>query len=325
MKKLTFILVIFSMMHIHEQVIAQNFEPSGKPLLKLFSNFHSTFSDGESLSAFELQRAYIGYQYDFSPNWSAKANLDIGNPGVGRHEMSAYIKNAFAKYSKDRLSVEFGLISTKQFKVQEKFWGYRYIEKSFQDGYKFNSSADLGASVSYEFSDAFSADLIIANGEGYKRVEADSVLRTGIGVTLTPIKNLTVRGYTDWMKDDINQQSYAAFIGYQLDALSVGVEYNLQQNNRMREGHDFSGVSFYSTFQLKKAKLFARFDHLASAKVGNATEGWNIERDGQLILAGFEFSPVRGVKFAPNYRGWFPKDATQKNANSIYINCEIKF
>ncbi|MCL3779443.1 hypothetical protein EMN47_03480 [Prolixibacteraceae bacterium JC049] len=302
-----------------------NFQPSGKPFAKLFGNFHSTFSDGENASAFELKRAYLGYEYKFSPNWSAKANFDIGNPGVGKHEMAAYIKNAYAKYQKDGFKLEFGMISTKQFKVQEKFWGYRYIEKSFQDAYKFNSSADLGIAATYQFSKSFSADIIIANGEGYKKIEGDSILRTGIGATFTPVKGLTLRGYTDFMKDDATQTSYTAFVGYQVNNFSIGAEYNLQQNNRMREGHDFSGVSFYSTLRLEKVKLFARFDNLTSEKVENATEGWNVGRDGQLILAGFEFSPIRGIKVAPNYRGWNSKANNQKFASSFYLNCEIKF
>lgn len=41
--------------------------------------------------------------------------------------------------------------------------------KSFQDEYKFGSSADLGVSVAYKFNKVVSADVIVANGEGYKK------------------------------------------------------------------------------------------------------------------------------------------------------------
>ena len=112
----------------------------------------------------------MGYEYNFSTEWYGKVVLDVGNPGAGKHEMAAFLKNAYMEYEKDKLAVSFGLISTTQFKVSEKIWGLRYIEKSFQDAYKFNSSADLGFNIDYTFSDFISADFSIINGEGYKKI-----------------------------------------------------------------------------------------------------------------------------------------------------------
>ena len=83
-----------------------------------------------------------------------------------------------------------GLITTTQFKVQEDFWGKRYVMKSFQDEYKFGSSADLGGFGSLQFNKVVSADVILANGEGYKKVQVKDGLQYGAGVTLTPVKSL---------------------------------------------------------------------------------------------------------------------------------------
>lgn len=43
--------------------------------------------------------------------------------------------------------------------------------KSFQDEYKYGSSADLGFSVKYNFHSMLATDFIIVNGEGYKKVQ----------------------------------------------------------------------------------------------------------------------------------------------------------
>ncbi len=62
------------------------FEPSGKPTFRIFSNYHSSFSDGETLNAFEITRAYLGYNHHFSPNWDGSLVFDVGNPEDGGGE-----------------------------------------------------------------------------------------------------------------------------------------------------------------------------------------------------------------------------------------------
>ena len=54
---------------------SEEFKPSGKPFVTIFSNVHSKITDGETATAFELSRLYLGYEYSFSPNFSAKANF----------------------------------------------------------------------------------------------------------------------------------------------------------------------------------------------------------------------------------------------------------
>ncbi len=303
----------------------KEFQPSGKVLLNVFSNFNTSFSNGTNASAFALDRVYFGYQYHFSENLTGKLNLDIGNPESGKLEMVAYIKNAYVEYSNQRLSAFFGLISTTQFKVQEGFWGYRYIEKSFQDAYKLGSSADLGLSIAYEFTDWLSADGIIVNGEGYKKVQADNDFRAGAGVTLTPIKGLILRGYFDAMSSVNAQTTLATFAGYKNKVFSLGAEYNQQQNVGKVGGRTLSGVSAYATVKpVKNIQVFARFDQLGSNPMEGASENWNISNDGSLIMAGIEYQPVKGVKLAPNYRLWSSADGQTPARHQIFLNLELK-
>ncbi len=299
----------------------EEFKPGGKPFMKVFSNYHATFSDGESASAFELTRVYLGYEYAFSKNFSAKANFDIGDPGNGsKLQMTAYIKNAYLKYKENNFTVNFGLIGTTAFSLQEGFWGNRYVEKSFQDKYGFNSSADLGASVSYKFCDEFSADVIVVNGEGYKKLQADSAMRYGIGATIKPVEKLTGRVYYDFSSKETTLSSIATFIGYEAESFSVGAEYNKQLNHGFAEGHDLDGTSFYANYKAsKKVKLFARYDNISSKS------DWNLSKDGQLYIAGVEIAPVKGVKIAPNFSGWSPADDSKAFTSTFILNFEFKF
>lgn len=304
----------------------EEFKPNGKPLALIFADFNSAFNDGETSKSFNITRAYLGYEYNFSEQIYAKVVLDVGDPKIGAFDRVAYLKNAYVQYSTGNLKAYFGLISTTQFKTSEKIWGYRYIEKSFQDAYKFNSSADYGLNLVYEFSDFISADFSIINGEGYKVLENDDYLRPGLGITVNPVKDITARVFVDNMGDEVKQQSLATFLAYTGDKLTVGAEYNYQKNMGMEDGHDIFGTSIYASFKPSdQMKIFGRFDDLGSETLEGEDDPWQLSKDGQLFMAGLEFSPVKGVKVAPNYRLWNAADAAVENTSYLYLNVELKF
>ena len=146
------------------------FKPSGKPFVKIYTDFQRNFSNGKGRSLFAVTRAYLGYKYAFSKHFSTKVNLDVGNPGFGKLQMTAYLKNAYVQYNKNGLTARLGLIDTYIFHLQENIWGKRYLFKSFQDRYGFGPSADLGVSIAYQLNSFVSVDISILNGEGYKKI-----------------------------------------------------------------------------------------------------------------------------------------------------------
>lgn len=308
------------------------FKPNGKPIIRVFSNAHTTFTgstataDASNAAGFEVARVYLGYEHHFSQDFTGTVIYDVANPGVGGLQMTAYLKNAFLNYKHNDLSVNFGMLPTTQFKVQEDFWGNRYIEKVFQDKYGFASSADLGASVAYNFSKYVSADLAITNGEGYKKVQTDTKFRTALGLTINPVKQLTIRGLADLMGQGTSQTMYAGFVGYKGTKFSLAGEYNYQKNNGFVNGNNWYGTSFYGSADLsKKAKFFARYDDLKSNTPAGKTAAWDLGKDGQLYMLGFEYALTSGVKISPNYSGWKPADNTKAFASTFMLNCDIKF
>ncbi len=303
----------------------QSFKPHGKPSIRIFSNYHTTFADGETEKAFELTRVYLGYEYFFSKNFSGKVIYDVGDPETGKHQLAAFVKNAELEYTTNKLSVNFGMISTTNFKVQENFWGYRYLLKSFQDEYRFAPSADLGVSVSYRFANWVNADFSVYNGEGYKKLDSDNILKSVVGLTLQPVTGLTVRGVYDRMGRNSCQHSWSGFVGFTAKKINVGAEYNYQENHCIVEAYEWSGPSFYATFiASEKIKLFARFDQFSVKNAIGATTG-SPSSDGQLFLAGIEYVPVKGIKLAPNFRQWSPANSSLPGLTSILFNCEVNF
>jgi hypothetical protein len=318
------LLIIVTGIKAQEATTTEEFVPSGKPSVRIFTNAHSTFIDGYNTSAFQIQRAYFGYSHNFSENFSTKIILDVGDPGIGKLQMTAFLKNAELTYKKNKFTSKIGVIGLYGFKLQEKHWGYRYLYKSFQDEHRFGSSADLGVSFAYKFSNAISVDLMILNGEGYKVIQTDDTYKGAFGVTITPVKNLNIRAYYDLMSKEVAQQTLALFAGYKADKFKIGAEYNYQKNHFIIEDHDFSGASIYSTVSVaNKFNIFGRFDNLTSTTIEGDTDPWNISKDGQQYILGFEYNPVKGVKIAPNFQGWSPNKNDSAFEASIYLNIQI--
>ncbi len=300
-------------------------EPKGKAIVQVFGNFHTGFGAENDDRGFELERSYFGYEYNFGNGLSAKAVMDIGKSSdVSDYQRIAYIKNAMVTWKKGGLTLNGGLISTTQFNFQEKFWGYRYIMKSFQDEYKFGSSADLGISAAYKFADWVSADAIIVNGEGYKKIQKNDGLNYGLGVTLTPVKGFQIRLYgglnesgEDNKKDIAN---LAAFVGYKHEKFTIGAEYNQMWNASYTDGADQNGYSIFASAKLSKiADIYARFDDLYSKN------DWNIKKDECAAILGAQFKLGKYVKIAPNFRMSMPKTEGVKNGYSAYVNCYFGF
>ena len=183
-------------MTLHAEEDDDEEKAEGQVIIKLMGDFHTGFGSKNKERGFDIEANQLGYEYEFKNGFSAKAVLYVGkaadNSGSQR---VVYIKQAFATWEKNDFTLKVGIIPTRQFRYQEKFWGHRYIMKSFQDEYKFGSSADLGLSVDYEFADWISADATIVNGEGYKKLQINAGLNYGVGVTLTPVKGLKFRLY----------------------------------------------------------------------------------------------------------------------------------
>lgn len=321
---LLFLSFILLSVNSFSQETNDEFKAYGKPFIKIYTNYHSTFTGGDASREFEIQRAYFGYQYYLSDKISGVLTLDVGDPKVGDLEMTAYLKTAYIQYKNNGLTAMMGMIGLYQFKMQENLWGGRYLYKSFMDEYKFGPSADLGAFVAYSPNDFISLDLTIANGEGYKKIESDSILKYSAGITLSPLKGLDFRASYDYMGKDSAQQTMAFYLGYTLEKLRFGAEYNVQYNHKMADGEDLTGLSFYGSYSSEKARFFARYDNLSSATLEGETDPWHYGSDGQAIITGVEFNPVKGLLITPNYEGWIPADGGDIS-HGAYLSLEIKF
>ncbi len=301
-------------------------------LLPLFLRIFTRELQGSATdeAAFELVRGYIGYQYNLSPEFYAKINVDIGSPEdlspYSKLRRYAYFKNAYLRYTKNKLAVEFGLISLKQFNVQEKIWERRYLMKTLADEYRLGSSADLGANVHYDFNQFLDVDVTMMNGEGYNSLQTDKIFKYSFATTVRAPKNFTSRVVYDFTRNDIFETTLLLFASYDCHSKwNIAGEFILRNNEGWEENHDRTGLSVYGKYNItQKYQLFARYDVLRSNILEGETNPWNLSGDGTALVTGIQFNPVKNIKMALNYHDWYPWAANAEGGGFIYLDLEVK-
>lgn len=292
----------------------------GKVIISIFGDFHSGFGPKNDDRNFFLDRAYLGYQYQIGNELELKVILDAGKSSdVKDYQRIIFLKNALVTWKHRKLTLKAGLIPTSQFSLQDKVWRKRYILKSFQDKYKFGSSADLGVNAEYRFTRWFSADATIVNGEGYKKIDISKGLLYGLGLTFNPVRKWTIRTYASFNEGNNSKQSdiynVSFFTAYQAEKWSAGGEYNHIFHAKNVAGNHKYGFSAFANVQLKKKiAVFGKIDYVTSK------DKWDIQEDGLLALIGTEFSLGKYIKLAPNLRLWNPAGQTSDIETYAYLN-----
>ena len=330
MKKIKFILTIFIIFIGFEIYSQQN---KGKVSTRVYWNFNKDFTkDAPRKNAFEIKRAYFGYEYIINDNISSKVTFDVGKNSSGS-DYTAFLKIAQLDWKiKNNLKLSIGMIGNKQFKFQESIWGYRYMYKTFQDENKFGSSADLGVNAEIKLSDKINLNLFALNGEGYKNVQDDNgFIKIGGNLIYEFDNGFSAKIYYDSQPsiENFNLVNTGYFIGYEKEKTRIGLEYNEMFNGKTykdpSKDHSLSGFSGYISQNLSKnATIFFRYDSLGSNILSGSLDAWNSGKDGNLMILGFEHVVTKGFKINLNYRNYNYNDTSINNKSMVFINAEIK-
>ncbi len=302
----------------------ESFKPGGKPEARIFTSLNSTFTDGENHTKFDLTRAYFGYSYNFSKNFSGRVVYDAASPSPGKPNFSGMLKFGYLKYQNERLSVTAGMIPLPEYEASDSKWGYRYIYRPAYELYEFGAASDLGLSVAYKFTSWLSADLTVMNGEGYKVLESDSTFKAALGFSLTPATGAYMRLYVDNMtKDGISQNTVELIAWYENNGSSVSAAYNYKKNHMMQKNHDYHAITVNGTVAVgDKTKLTGRFDNVSAINPDGAVP-WYPSKEGQLYLIGLQYNLASGVNISPNFQGWQPS-GTGSFLAGFYLSLDLK-
>lgn len=337
MQRLLFLIfTLYISINLYSQDSLQ-FKPSGKIIARGFFDYSKGFGSANKESGFDLTRAFLGYNYQITPTLQAQVIIDGASGKNENGKLEPYVRNAFIRWKDKGFDISVGEIGLLQFSTQEKYWRYRYVLKSFQDLNKMAPSVDLGVTAQYTINNFLSADVSLTNGEGYKKIEQNNSNRYALGLNVKPTKETLFRVYADIYNDgedlrdklpeDLtsakysDQKTIALFAGYQTSIISAGIEYNYLFNKGFIKDKNYYGYSVYGSYKFAKNwSFYARYDWLDSKNPSEFVKPWN-DLDGQLMIMGVEYQPLKQLKISPNIRNINPN----RNKSEQYLFVSVEF
>ena len=272
------------------------------------------YSNASGNDGFDLKRAYLSYSSDVSEELFFKMRFDVGRHANDR--LTTFLKNAYVDYkceNGDKLSL--GLIGTNSYGVQEKNWGYRFIEKSVVDKYGMTNTADFGIGYSKTFGNV-KTSMQLLNGEGYKYGDSDgkqslylSVLYGESRLDKNDGMNLGLVINNNPQADGTDSNLVGFFSGWASNGLRLGLEHNqfeVESSDLTEEA-----TSFYLNYDLNEDwDVFVRHD-LNDLNVDDDVDA------ADLTIVGGVWNVTKGLMVAPN--------VYLDDTNTYRLTCMFKY
>ncbi len=278
----------------------------------------SHHDDLEDDHGFWFRRIYFTYDYKLGDTkFSSRLRLEMANSGAydaatgsvtNGTTMSHVIKDAYLKYAcADDHALYMGISSTPTWGAVEKQWGYRAVEKTPLDLYKFGSSRDVGVALKGKMGPV-KYHYMFGNGNGIKS-ENNNDKKIYISLGYDEIEGLLLEIYGDveWRPNDEDRYTYQCFAAYKGDSYRVGLQFAGQTRSAGNAGasaETYTLISGYGAYEISNLlAVFARIDKLfdpvpdgdkiAYIPIDNTTEFI-------FIVFGLDISPVSKVHFIPS-------------------------
>jgi len=281
-------------------------EKFGAQLFFDYTN-HISNSGGNANNEFEINRAYLSYQNNYSEEISYKFIIDGDRTDADNKRLEVFVKNAMIEYKTKYGTISGGLMGMNMFTLQEANWGYRFVEKSAMDINKFSSSADLAIGYANTLSGVLDVNFMISNGEGFKSSETNRYKKYSLSLAYGEKKLFSKNGFNIGSSVSIEPTQiadknelttvYGIFGGFSVSGFRLGAEFDQKfSKNQQSVSKTEMIVSAYASYSFTD-----NFDMYTRADVydpNNKTynDGYNY------FLGGFTYSPAKALSIAPNVR-----------------------
>ncbi len=335
LKKIILIILVISTFSIAvNSVFADDIKGYILPEYYFIGSHHSGDNDNggiEGQHGFWLRRIYFGYNTKISDKFSARVRLEMNSSAFSESSIVPYIKNAHLKYKmSSSLSIIAGIIEPPSFNKIEKFWGYRFIEKTAPDFFKLASSRDFGIALDGKSKGGLSYTLMYGN-YGSNKGE-DNTGKAFYGRLGYSNKSMYVEANGHQAADGSKNITYlAGFLGLKGSWGRFGGGYYYKKETPIEgDSKDTGIVSIHGTAKLSKMEVFARYDHFLKEGLKDPSGYLPVSSKGQLarfIIAGLMFKVHKMIKLSPNIKYVFYGDidnGSKPSGSDLYFNLTAK-
>lgn len=329
------------------------FKPSSGKIKGYMVNEYYHFADHHTGSGengfkgrhgFWFRRIYFTYDNSLSDTVKMRFRLESASSAslFESSSLTPFVKDAYLSWKfAENTSLIAGIQSPPSFGQLEAIWGYRILEKTPLDLYKWSSSRDFGISVKGGKSIVYQA--MVANGASVKNeIDSGKKVYGSLGYK-TGGFFIEVMAQYDRAKGVDDHTITQGFVSYQGDWGRVGVQY-AHSSYKRKDADEALKYNIASIFMVYKPNdkidLIGRWDY-------NFGEGWKKDFDGSKVayvpfaknhelsffIAALSWQAHKNVWIIPNLKlavyseNDLMKDSLdyQKPGNDVYTNLTLWF
>jgi len=264
-------------------------------------NINGRSNIGEELNGVQIRRVYFQYDNDLTVKYTTRFRLEVDGRALdSENKLTVNLKNAYllVKNVVPRGNFFVGMLSTPIWENVEGFWKYRSIERTIADFRGIGNASDMGVELKGFLDDDHRIGYMAMIGNGTGQSPETNLFKKGyVSIPLVPIKNLKFEPYWDYMggPNDLEQNTYKLFTGYELNRGAVGFEIVDRLNHSPSGTVEPFGYSLFARMAPSaKIAAVARFDHWES----NTRSPNRV--DSNFYIAGLDWSPTSNVHLMPN-------------------------
>jgi hypothetical protein len=289
-------------------------------------------------NGFWFRRIYFTYDNTLTDKIAMRFRLEMNSPGDFKTSTTLipFVKDAYLSTKIGKHTLMLGLIGTPMYDNVEDFWGYRAMEKTPIDLFKFGNSRDLGIGLkgALDNKKTLTYTLVFGNGSNNKS-ETDHGKAVYGRLNFQPLPTLFFEIYADYINlgNESSVNIFQAFAGIKGRWGRSGFNFGVRNSKLGETSSDIKFVSLFGVFKLcQKMEFVARYDRLLDpnpngSKIDYIPMASNAK--ARVLLAGLGWSLNENVKVIPNIKYVFydaPASGDKPQADFYaYLTLYFKF
>jgi hypothetical protein len=292
----------------------------------------------EGNNGFWLRRVYFTYDNALSDKYAMRFRLEMNSPGDFKTSSTLipFVKDAYLTAKLGKQTLLLGLIGTPLYDTLDEFWGYRPMEKTPIDLFKFGNSREFGIGLkgALDAKNKLTYTVIFGNGAGLKS-ETNRGKAVYGRLNFQPTSSLFFEAYADYtdMGDDSSVNILQAFAGVRGKWGRGGLNFGVRNFRTAGVTSDMKFVSLFGVFKIgAKLDLIGRYDRQLDPNPSGSKIDYIPMADNakaNVVLAGLGWTLSDNVKVIPNLKYVFydaPESGVKPEADLYaYLTLYFKF